>query len=397
MRTGSTRRPGRQPMVDKQREFARLLSQGVSISEACRRLGIDRKTGHWWKNGGVIRRSGAERRVAPVIDRLEPRVESPRYLSLAERVAIADGHRAGKSARTIAQELGRAVSTVARELKRNRDNAGDYKPYRAHNLMLARRPRTRRRILAENDELRAVVQGLLDKHWSPELIARELRVVHGRSLSIETIYQALYSPERTLARESTSTRRRYRRPRRRGNERRPRFIVPIRLIDERPAEVLDRLEPGHWEGDLIVGAFNRSAIGTLVERTTRFTMLIHLDGPSRAEALRDRLNAALGALPPQLRRTLTWDQGSEMCHHHAIAANTGMHVYFCHPGRPWERPTNENTNGLLRDYFPKGSNLAVHTATDLQRVVEELNQRPRKILGWQTPEALFASLRTGHV
>jgi IS30 family transposase len=384
-------------MVDKQREFARLLGQGVSISEACRRLGVDRKTGHWWKNGGVIRRSGAERRVAPVVDRLEPRVESPRYLSLGERVTIADGDRAGKSARTIAKELGRAVSTVARELKRNRDKAGDYKPYKAHDLMLARRPRPRRRILAEDDELRAVVQGLLDKHWSPELIARELRVVHGRRLASETIYQALYSPERTVQREFTSTRRRYRRPRRRGDERRPRFIVPIRLIDERPAQVLDRLEPGHWEGDLIVGAFNRSAIGTLVERTTRFTMLIHLEGPSRADALRDRLNAALGALPPQLRRSLTWDQGSEMCHHHTISASTGMDVYFCHPGRPWQRPTNENTNGLLRDYFPKGSNLAVHTATDLQRVVAELNQRPRKTLSWQTPEALFASLQTGPV
>lgn len=381
-------------MVDKQREFARLLGQGVSISEACRRLGIDRKTGHWWKNGGVVRRSGAERKVAPVLDWVEPRVESARYLSLDERVAIADGHRAGKSARTIARELQRAVSTVARELKRNQDQAGDYKPYRAHDLMLDRRPRPRRRILAKDDELRARVQGLLDKHWSPAQIARELRTVDGRNLSIETIYQALYSAERTVHRESTSTRRRYRRPRQRGDQRRPRFIVPIRLIDERPAEVLDRVEPGHWEGDCIVGAFNRSAIGTLVERTTRFTILIHLDGMSRAEALRDRLTEAFAALPAHLRRTLTWDQGSEMCHHHTIAASTGMEVFFCHPGRPWQRPTNEQTNGLLRDYFPKGSNLSVHTAADLQRVVTELNQRPRKILGWQTPDAVFASLRT---
>lgn len=381
-------------MVDKQREFARLLGQGVSISEACRRLGIDRKTGHWWKNGGVVRRSGAERKVAPVLDWVEPRVESARYLSLDERVAIADGHRAGKSARTIARELQRAVSTVARELKRNQDQAGDYKPYRAHDLMLDRRPRPRRRILAKDDELRARVQGLLDKHWSPAQIARELRTVDGRNLSIETIYQALYSAERTVHRESTSTRRRYRRPRQRGDQRRPRFIVPIRLIDERPAEVLDRVEPGHWEGDCIVGAFNRSAIGTLVERTTRFTILIHLDGMSRAEALRDRLTEAFAALPAHLRRTLTWDQGSEMCHHHTIAASTGMEVFFCHPGRAWQRPTNEQTNGLLRDYFPKGSNLSVHTAADLQRVVTELNQRPRKILGWQTPDAVFASLRT---
>jgi IS30 family transposase len=185
----------------------------------------------------------------------------------------------------------------------------------------------------------------------------------------------------------------YRRPRRRGDQRRPRFVVPIRLVDERPTEARDRLVPGHWEGDLIVGAFNRSAIGTLVERTTRYTVLVHLGEGSRAEALRDGLGLVFSQLPETLRRSLTWDQGSEMCHHHAIAASTGMPVYFCKAGCPWQRPTNENTNRLLRDYFPKSSDLKIYSPSDLARVSDELNRRPRKTLGWQTPHDLFVSLR----
>lgn len=147
------------------------------------------------------------------------------------------------------------------------------------------------------------------------------------------------------------------------------------------------------EGDCIVGAYNRSAIGTLVERTFRYTILLHLDGESRAGAVRDQLIATFSALPPEMRRSLTWDQGSEMSHHHTVAETVGMPVYFCDPGKPWQRPTNENTNGLLRDYFPKGTNLRVHTAEDLQRVSDELNRRPRKTLDWKTPHELFASIQ----
>jgi IS30 family transposase len=169
--------------------------------------------------------------------------------------------------------------------------------------------------------------------------------------------------------------------------------VPITLIDQRPVEVLDRIEPGHWEGDCIVGAFNRSAIGTLVERTSRYTILLHLDGDSRAAAIREQLTSAFLALPPIMRRSLTWDQGAEMSHHHTVAEAVGMPVFFCDPGSPWQRPSNENTNGLLRNYFPKSSNLRAYTADDLIRVSDELNQRPRKTLDWQTPHDLFATLQ----
>lgn len=384
-------------MVDKQRAFAKLLQQGVSISEACRRLGIDRKTGHWWKNGGVIVSGTGTRVVEPVIGRYQGRPDSDRYLSEAERVFIADGTRAGKSARAIAAELGRAVSMVARELTRNRASDGGYQPFTAHALMRARRTRPKRRRLERETGLRELVQQYLDKRWSPEQIAHELVAQHGERIAVETIYQALYAPSRVIGRDARAVLRSgrpHRRPRRRGDQRRPRFLVPITPIDERPVEVLERVEPGHWEGDCIVGAYNRSAIGTLVERTFRYTILLHLDGDSRAGAVRDQLIATFSGLPLSLRKSLTWDQGSEMSHHHTVAEAVGMPVFFCDPGSPWQRPTNENTNGLLRDYFPKGTNLRVHTAEDLQRVSDELNRRPRKTLDWKTPHDLFATLQT---
>lgn len=397
MRSVSRGRPGRQPMTDQRVRYVRLIRQGVSNSEACRRLGIDRKTGHWWKNGGVVTRNGITRVVEPIINQHKVRAESVRYLSEAERVVIADGVHAGKSARSIAAELGRAVSTVSRELARNQVG-GEYRPHAAQQLMLSRRPRPKRRRLERDPELRRLVQRYLDQRWSPEQVAHELGDKHGRSIAVETIYQALYSPGRCIERDARNvlrTGRPHRRPRRRGDQRRPRFSMPIRSITERPAEAEDRHVPGHWEGDLIVGAFNRSAIGTLVERTSRYTILVHLNGPSRADSLRDQLVTVFEDLPEPLRRSLTWDQGSEMCHHHAVAEATGMPVFFCHAGMPWQRPSNENTNGLLRDYFPKGTNLRVHTADDLARVSDELNRRPRKPLGWQTPHDLFTTLRAG--
>ena len=401
MRSSSKGLAGRQPMVDKQREFVRLIRQGVSNSEACRRLAIDRKTGNWWKNGGTVTRNGVVRIVEPTLDRVAEHPASPRYLSEDERVLIADGVRAGRSARSIASALGRSPSTVAGEIARNSDpTTGEYRPHAAHKRMLERRRRPRQRRLEVDAGLRVLVQRYLDQHWSPEQIARQLRVEHGELISVETIYQALYCPRRVLERDakaSLRTKRPYRRPRRRGDARRSRFIAPVTLIDDRPPTAADRAEPGHWEGDLIVGAFNRSAIGTLVERTSRYTLLVHLDGASRAEALRDELTAIFNELPPELRRSLTWDQGSEMAFHHEITRATTLPIYLCHPGRPWERPTNENTNGLLREYFPKSSDLRVHTAADLKRVADELNRRPRKTLRWQTPAMLFATLQAGLV
>lgn len=382
-------------MVEKQQAFAVMLRQGVSASEACRRLSIDRKTGYFWKHGRSVTRDGLTTRLAPTVSRHEQPEPSPRFLSLDERCLIADGVRVGRSARSIAAELGRAVSTVAREIKRNAD-AGDYRPHRAQAMMLARRPRPKPRRLQTDEALRRLVQHYLDQRWSPEQVVQELQRSHGHRIAVETVYQALYSPQRVVHRDPSAVLRSgrpYRRPRRRGDQRRPRFVVPITLVDERPLEVKDRTVAGHREGDLIIGAFNRSAIATLVERTTRYTMLLHLGDGSRAEALRDGLGETFSQLPPQLRRSLTWDQGSEMCHHHAIAVATGMPVYFCHAGCPWQRPTNENTNRLLRDYFPKSSDLKTYTPTDLVRVSDELNRRPRKTLGWQTPHDLFVSLR----
>lgn len=397
MKSASHGRPGRPPMTEKREIYVRLMNQGMTNTAACRELGIDRKTGHWWKNGGVIARNGIERVVLPILGVAAPRVESGRYLSEQERVAIADGIRAGRSSRSIAKELGRAVSTVARERLRNANvDTGEYRPHAAHQKMLVRRPRPKARKLASDAALRLVVQGYLDQHWSPEQAARTALAEHGMQIATETIYQALYSPYSVLRRDARTTLRTHRNHRRRrntGESRRGRFVVPIRMIEERPVAALDRSETGHWEGDLIVGSFNRSAIGTLVERSTRYTILVHLEGASRAETLRDQLITIFNQLPLALRRSLTWDQGVEMCHHHEIAAATGMPVFFCHRASPWQRPTNENTNGLLRDYFPKGTNLRVYGADDLAKVAAELNCRPRKTLNWRSPGEQFATIQ----
>lgn len=388
-------------MTDKRELYARLLRQGLTSSAACRQLGIDRKTAYFWTAGRVVVRNGVTHVRKPVVTHRPPLAASGRYLSEDERIRIADGIRAGKSARAIASELGRAASTVARELARNHDNSTDsYRPHQAHARMLARRPRSRQRRLAVDAELRTIVQGYLDQRWSPEQIAHALRGEHSTTIAVESIYQALYDPARILHRDPRDVLRRhrpYRRRRRRADERFGRFISPLHLLDERPAEADDRLTPGHWEGDLVVGSYNRSAIGTLVERSTRFSILVHLKHPSRAMGLREQLVRIFSQMPPHLRRSLTWDQGTEMCHHQQIAEATGMPVYFCRAGRPWERASNENTNGLLRDYFPKGTNLRVHTAEDLTGVADELNRRPRKTLGWRTPQELFATLHGDYV
>jgi IS30 family transposase len=321
-------------------------------------------------------------------------------LSLAERTTIADLHRADVSVRAIAEELGRAASTVSRELRRNVDDQGRYLPATAERLTVERQSRpSRSRRLARDEQLCGVVAELLGKRWSPEQVAHELPVRFPdqpeRHLCTESIYQAIYDPRTDLTRPAKRRRRRRRR-RVQGLERRGR-LTAMTMIADRPAEVEDRVQAGHWEGDCIMGPGNRSAIGTLVERVTRFVILIHVPtGRPTAQAMCDSLADNLGAFAPHLRRTLTWDQGKELALHQQITARTGTRVFFCDAHSPWQRGSNENVNGLLRDYFPKGVDLAHISPEELQRVADELNDRPRKTLGWARPADLItgAALRT---
>ncbi|MDT4933533.1 MAG: hypothetical protein QOK11_1425, partial [Pseudonocardiales bacterium] len=246
--------------------------------------------------------------------------------------------------------------------------------------------------LAVGAELRRWVQAKLELKWSPEQISRTLRVEFADRpemwVSHETIYQSIYVQSRGALRRELAvclrTGRAIRRPKRRAEERRGRIKAMV-LISERPAEVADRAIPGHWEGDLIIGKNGASAIGTLVERTTRCCLLLHLPTEHTAEAVSAAMLATVATLPLQLRRSLTWDQGHEMAGHAAITTATEMKIYFCDPHSPWQRGSNETTNGLLRQYFPKGTDLSVHTRDHLDFVAAELNARPRKTLGWQTP------------
>jgi IS30 family transposase len=350
--------------------------------------------------------------------------------------------------RQIARQLGRDPSTISRELRRNAATRGGRIEYRATNAQWhadrrAKRPKAAK--LAVNERLRQYVQDRLDgvitrpggkpaaapeakqwkgrRHgrrtdrrwataWSPEQIAGRLRVDfpddESMRISPEAIYQALYIQGRgALRRELTAclrTGRALRVPRARTKQGKT-FVTDQIMISQRPAEVADRAVPGHWEGDLIVG-LGGTAIGTLVERTTRFTMLLHLppadghatiarvhNGPPLAghgaEAVRDAIASAITTLPAALRKTLTWDQGAEMAQHAQLRIATNLQIFFCDPHSPWQRPSNENTNGLLRQYFPKGTDLSRYAREDLDAVALALNNRPRKTLSWQTPaEAL---------
>jgi IS30 family transposase len=262
----------------------------------------------------------------------------------------------------------------------------------ADRLAAGRRARPKAAKLAACPGLRAWVQDRLAERWSPAQISASLRTQFPGQpemrVSHETIYQSIYVQGRGALRRDLATclrtGRAIRRPKRREDERRGRIPGMI-MISERPAEAADRAVPGHWEGDLIIGAANRSAIGTLVERSTRFCMLLYLPDGYAAENVRDALPAAITALPAHLRRSLTWDQGKEMTLHAEITAAAGIDIYFCDPHSPWQRGTNENTNGLLRQYFPKGTDLRRHDRSHLDSVAAELNSRPRKTLAWKTP------------
>ena len=378
--------------AEKQQRYVQLIAQGVNNSEACRLVGIDRKTGNRWRYGRRVRNSAGALVIYPPVKITESRPRSPRYLSEQERIRIADMLAAGSTVRGIAVELGRAPSTISREIARNSDPDGRYRPHHAEQAarLRAARPRTRR--IAGDGVLAETVQRLLAKRWSPEQVAHELRVLFEgqplRWLCKESIYQAIYDAAVAITRPA---RRRRRRRRLQGLQRRGR-LTAMRMIDERPAVAEDRVQPGHWEGDLIMGAGNRSAIGTLVERTTRFLILLPFpDGIATTDEVRDAITQALESLPAGLRRTLTWDQGKELAMHQQITSAIGTGVFFCDAHSPWQRGSNENMNGLLRDYFPKGTDLSVHTAVDVGRIAAEVNDRPRKTLGWGRPAQLFTA------
>ncbi|WP_285637435.1 IS30 family transposase [Actinoallomurus iriomotensis] len=375
----------------------------MSSREACRIVGINRRTGKRWRNGV---RATAHNKARPPIRRPSAQTGPSRYLRQDERVHIADRLREGASVRGIAAELGRSPSTISREIRRNRSHERDgrwfYRPHAAQARADARRPRPKPRKIGGNLELRDYIQERLGRRWSPEQIVHQLRRdFPGRPemhVTHETIYQALYVQGRgELRRELTKalrTGRAMRRPRRQTQQRRQRMAYPMVMISERPAEAADRAVPGHWEGDLIIGKNQASQIGTLVERASRYVLLVHLPADRTAETVRDALAETIQTLPTELKRSLTWDQGSEMGLHQEFAVTADMPVYFCDPHSPWQRGSNENTNGLLRQYFPKGTDLSIHTRQDLNAVAAELNSRPRKTLGWETPAERLTKLLT---
>jgi IS30 family transposase len=325
----------------------------------------------------------------------------PRFLTVTERELIADLWRQGESLRAIGRALGRPASTVKREIDA-RSVDGVYRPHRAQRAWANSRPRPKASKLAQDGPLRDYVADMLRQRWSPEQICHALVIEFGDDESMrvspETIYQAIYVQARGGLRREVAvalrTGRTRRTPRRRLDQRTPRFVDEMVMISERPPEVEDRAVPGHWEGDLIVGTRSESAIVTLVERSTRYVLLGHLPGGHTAEEVRDVLVPLIQTLPAHLRGSLTWDQGCEMAAHKQFTIATGVPVYFCDPHSPWQRGSNENTNGLLRQYFPKGTDLSIHSAEDLEHVAQQLNGRPRKTLDWRTPAERLRDLLT---
>lgn len=325
-----------------------------------------------------------------------------------ERLRIADLHLAGEGVRAIATDLGRAPSTISRELTRN-GTAGpgrrprstrpprprSYLPYAAHQRAAARAARPK---IAKLDdpvigaELSSYVSAKMDLRWSPQQISHALAVNHPARkelrVSHETIYQSLFVQGRGHLRADLHRQLRSGRAQRQsrgGSAARQPKMPGLISISERPAEADDRAVPGHWEGDLILRSNCRSAVGTLVERATRYVLLVHLPRAHDAPAVAAALTATIQTLPAHLRRSLTWDRGTEMAHHAEVTLATDMAIYFCDSHSPWQRGSNENANGLLRQYMPKGADLSKHTAEDLAAIAAELNGRPRKTLGWATP------------
>jgi IS30 family transposase len=360
--------------------FWAAMARGEFVTAAAAEAGTYREKGTRWlaAEGGIRPRRGRDLK--------------GRCLTFSEREEIGLARAGGESMRSIARRLGRSPSTVSRELRRNADGAGGYRATHAHARAYVRASRPKPAKLVVNGRLRRHVEEDLLRRYSPEQIVGRLRRQFPDDpemrVSPETIYQSLYLQSRgALRRDLTQclrSGRALRRPRRRPNQRRNRIPDMIN-ITERPAEADDRAVPGHWEGDLILGKNNLSAIGTLVERTTGYTMLVHLPDGYKAEQVRDALTAKIKTIPDILRASLTWDQGIEMHEWKDVSVAADIDIYFCDPHSPWQRATCENTNGLLRQYFPKGTDLTIHSPTDLDWVATELNDRPRKRLGFAKP------------
>ncbi len=323
------------------------------------------------------------------------RTRSPRALSSLDREMISRGLSAGDTLRAIAKNLGRAPSTISREVERN----GGAETYRASEAderawLRARRPRAC--VLASNATLRRLVAQRLSRRWSPRQISRSLErefpLDHNLRVSPETIYRTLYVQSRgALKKELVANLRRaqpMRRPASNRSQGRRGQIQGAISISERPAEAADRAVPGHWEGDLIAGSRN-TYIGTLVERSSRYTLLMKLEGKD-TDTVIAALKRKILKLPSELQRSVTWDRGHEMAGHVNFTIDTGVQIYFCDPQSPWQRGSNENTNGLLRQYFPKKTDLSVHSQNKLNAIARELNQRPRETLGWASPAEFLA-------
>jgi transposase, IS30 family len=370
----------------EQRQLAlRLRARGLSLREIGPQVGCSHELVR------IIARQAPRRPV-----RHQGWVPGPGRLTLADREEISLGLHAGESFTTIAARLGKAVSTVSREVAAN-GGRGAYRAWRAHQRARAqaRRPKTPKLACPQ---LAAQVTGWLEQWWSPVQISRRLRIEYSSDpmmqVSHETIYQALYVQGRgELRRELARCLRTGRAKRRaRGQGENTGRIKDMVMISERPSEAEDRAVPGHWEGDLIIGKDCKSAVGTLVERSTRYLLLLHLPHGRDAHLVEQAMRDAIGTLPAELARTITWDQGKEMAYHADFTIATGIPVYFCDPHKPWQRGSNENTNGLLRQYLPKGTDLPAHSAEDLARIARSLNGRPRKTLGFMTPSEKLTEL-----
>jgi IS30 family transposase len=367
-------------------EVWRRWKQGQAFSEIGRALGTCRQAIH----DVVVRRGG----VAP-----QPRRRRAASLQLSEREEISRGLAAGKNQRQLALELGRAPSTISREIKRNKSQRG----YRAHRAEYRAQRRARRPkpcLLERHERLRAVVIEKLQCDWSPRQISgyliEEFPDDASMRVSAETIYRSVFIQARGVLKKDLIKHLRTGRRLRRAKAASARLIpahgqiLDAVRISQRPAEVEDRAVPGHWEGDLLMGS-KHTKIATLVERQTRYVMLVKMPADD-SKSIVDALARTVQKLPVELRRSLTWDRGTEMAQHKRFTVATDVQVYFCDPHSPWQRGSNENTNGLLRQYFPKGTDLSRHSQPYLDKIARQLNERPRETLGFRTPAAKLAEV-----